>query len=82
MTVQARAAESPPDITDMQHQIDALNGEKETAVAAQDFTRAAHLRDECDKLKSTLQARQKEWRERGGVRTVVDAASVTEAPRK
>jgi ATP-dependent Clp protease ATP-binding subunit ClpA len=38
-------------ITELAAQIDQLNEEKEQAVADQDFERAAHLRDQADKIK-------------------------------
>ena len=41
----------PPDLKDLDEQIEQLNQEKEAAVAEQDFEKAAHLRDQADKLK-------------------------------
>src|SRR5262249_16346844 len=39
------------ELKDIDAQIEQLNQEKETAVAEQDFEKAAHLRDQADKLK-------------------------------
>src|SRR5687767_2119849 len=50
---------------------EALNRQKEEAVANQDFEQAARLRDQADKLKKKKQQITKEWREKsrenGGV---------------
>ncbi|MDR1958093.1 MAG: ATP-dependent Clp protease ATP-binding subunit [Planctomycetaceae bacterium] len=61
----------PPDLADLDQQIEKLNHEKEAAVAAQDFEKAAAFRDQADKIKKKKLDIQKEWRERsqqtGGV---------------
>ncbi len=41
----------PPDLKEIDEQVDRLNKEKEEAVANQDFEKAATLRDQADKLK-------------------------------
>ena len=52
-------------------EVEALNRQKEEAVANQDFEQAAALRDQADKLKKKKQQITKEWREKsrenGGV---------------
>src|SRR5439155_27018327 len=45
-------------------QIEQLNQEKEAAVAEQDFEKAAHLRDQADKLKKKKEQVNREWREK------------------
>src|SRR5438552_9252557 len=49
--VRLKAMTRPPDLKDIDGQIEQLNTEKEAAVAEQDFEKAAHLRDQADKLK-------------------------------
>ena len=49
--VRLKAMTRPPDLKEMDGQIERLNQEKEAAVAEQDFEKAAHLRDQADKLK-------------------------------
>ena len=49
--VRLKAMTRPPDLKDLDGQIEQLNQEKEAAVAEQDFEKAAHLRDQADKLK-------------------------------
>src|SRR3989454_9591075 len=46
--VRLRAMTRPPDLKELDGQIEKLNQEKESAVAEQDFEKAAHLRDQAD----------------------------------
>jgi ATP-dependent Clp protease ATP-binding subunit ClpC len=54
----------PPDLKEIDQQIEQLNQEKESAVAEQDFEKAASLRDQADKLKKKKENVQKEWRDK------------------
>ena len=54
----------PPDLKEIDEQIERLNAEKESAVAEQDFEKAASLRDQADKLKKKKDTVAKEWREK------------------
>ena len=54
----------PPDLKEIDEQIEKLNTEKESAVAEQDFEKAATLRDQADKLKKKKDSLTKEWREK------------------
>ncbi len=54
----------PPDLKELDEQIERLNQDKEEAVANQDFERAAALRDQADKLKKKKEEINREWRER------------------
>ena len=54
----------PPDLKELDEQIERLNQDKEEAVANQDFERAASLRDQADKLKKKKETITREWRER------------------
>ena len=54
----------PPDLKELDEQIERLNQDKEEAVANQDFERAAALRDQADKLKKKKETINREWRER------------------
>ena len=49
--VRLKAMTRPPDLKELDEQIEQLNQEKEEAVANQDFEKAARLRDQADKLK-------------------------------
>jgi len=59
--VRLRAMTKPPNLKDLEKQIEQLTGDKEEAVTSQDFERAASLRDEADKLRRRLEAIQEEW---------------------
>jgi ATP-dependent Clp protease ATP-binding subunit ClpC len=62
--VRLKAMTRPPDLKDIDAQIEQLNQEKEAAVAEQDFEKAAHLRDLADKLKKKKETITREWREK------------------
>jgi ATP-dependent Clp protease ATP-binding subunit ClpC len=62
--VRLKAMTRPPDLKELDEQIERLNQDKEEAVANQDFERAASLRDQADKLKKKKEMITREWRER------------------
>ncbi|HYV37313.1 MAG TPA: ATP-dependent Clp protease ATP-binding subunit [Gemmataceae bacterium] len=62
--VRLKAMTRPPDLKELDSQIEQLNQEKESAVAEQDFEKAAHLRDQADKLKKKKEQINREWREK------------------
>jgi ATP-dependent Clp protease ATP-binding subunit ClpC len=62
--VRLKAMTRPPDLKELDEQIERLNQDKEEAVANQDFERAAALRDQADKLKKKKEQITREWRER------------------
>jgi ATP-dependent Clp protease ATP-binding subunit ClpC len=62
--VRLKAMTRPPDLKDIDEEVERLNKEKEEAVANQDFEKAAALRDQADKLKKKKTQVQQEWREK------------------
>ncbi len=62
--VRLRAMTRPPDLKDIDEEVERLNKEKEEAVANQDFEKAAALRDQADKLKKKKETITREWREK------------------
>src|SRR5215208_4176017 len=62
--IRLKAMTRPPNLKDIDEQIEKLNHDKEAAVAEQDFEKAASLRDQADKLKKKKEQVTKEWRER------------------
>src|SRR5687767_4375840 len=62
--VRLRQMTRPPDLKEIDTQIEQLNQEKEAAVAEQDFEKAAHLRDKADKVKKEKERKEREWREK------------------
>ncbi|QDU54717.1 ATP-dependent Clp protease ATP-binding subunit [Aeoliella mucimassa] len=69
--VRLKSMSKPPNLKEIDEEVEALNNQKEEAVASQDFEKAASLRDQADKLKKKKQQIHKEWREKsrenGGV---------------
>ena len=62
--VRLRAMTRPPDLKEIDEEVERLNKEKEDAVANQDFEKAASLRDQADKLKKKKENITREWREK------------------
>jgi len=77
--VRMAATTKPPDLKAMEEEIERLNAEKELAVASQDFERAARLRDQAQKLRATVQATMRQWREKvEEAEGIVDAEVIAE----
>jgi len=62
--VRLKGMTKPPDLKEIDEEVERLNKEKEEAVANQDFEKAAALRDQADKLKKKKQTMTKDWREK------------------
>jgi ATP-dependent Clp protease ATP-binding subunit ClpC len=62
--VRLRAMTRPPDLKEIDEEIEQLNKAKEEAVANQDFEKAASLRDQADKLKKKKEQITRDWREK------------------
>jgi ATP-dependent Clp protease ATP-binding subunit ClpC len=62
--VRLRSMSKPPDLKEIDEEVERLNKEKEEAVANQDFEKAAALRDQADKLKKKKDTITKEHREK------------------
>jgi ATP-dependent Clp protease ATP-binding subunit ClpC len=62
--VRLRTMTRPPDMKEYDNEIERLNGEKEEAVANQDFEKAAQLRDQAEKLRKKKEQLTREWWEK------------------
>jgi ATP-dependent Clp protease ATP-binding subunit ClpC len=81
--VRLKAMTRPPDLKEIDAQIEQLNQEKEAAVAEQDFEKAAHLRDQADKLKKKKETVTREWRDKAKeIDGVVDEEVIAEVVSK
>ncbi len=81
--VRLRSTTRPPDVRELQAQIDQLAKDKDEAVAVQDFERAARMRDQAEKLMKRLKQIQDEWeRESQEVAGVVDEDVIGEVVSK
>src|SRR5690606_15177953 len=73
----------PPDLKELEEEIERMNTQKEEAVANQDFEKAASLRDQADKLKKKKETITREWRQKSKETDgVVDAEVVAEVVAK
>jgi ATP-dependent Clp protease ATP-binding subunit ClpC len=81
--VRLKAMTRPPDLKEIDGQIEQLNQEKEAAVAEQDFEKAAHLRDMADKKKKEKERITRDWREKSKeIDGVVDDEVIAEVVSK
>ena len=62
--VRLKAMTKPPDLKEIDEEVEKLNKEKEEAVANQDFEKAAALRDQADKLKKKKTTMTRDWRDK------------------
>jgi ATP-dependent Clp protease ATP-binding subunit ClpC len=62
--VHLKSMTRPPDLKEIDEEVERLNKEKEDAVANQDFEKAASLRDQADKLKKKKHTITRQWREK------------------
>jgi ATP-dependent Clp protease ATP-binding subunit ClpC len=62
--VHLKSMTRPPDLKEIDEEVEKLNKQKEDAVANQDFEKAASLRDQADKLRAKKQTITHEWREK------------------
>ena len=62
--VRLRTMTRPPDLKEIDEEVEKLNKDKEDAVANQDFEKAANLRDQAEKLKKKKEKITQEWREK------------------
>ena len=71
--VRLQAFVAPPDLKDMEKELEILQKEKEAAVDGQEFEKAAELRDQEQKLRAELDERRESWKQRkSGTDLVVD----------
>jgi ATP-dependent Clp protease ATP-binding subunit ClpC len=61
--IHLKAMTRPPAVSDVEAQLDRLNGEKEEAVARSAYERAAELRNQIDELKLHKEEMLRQWRE-------------------
>ena len=62
--VRLRTMTRPPDLKEIDEEVETLNKDKEDAVANQDFEKAARLRDQAEKLRAKKEQITADWREK------------------
>ena len=81
--VRLKSMTKPPDLADLEEQIELLAIEKDSAVKSADYEKAAELRDKAEKLRKEKERIQQEWRKRTNeVDGVVDEEVVAEVVSK
>ncbi len=77
--VRLKSMVRPPDLKELEEEIQRLNASKEDAVAEQQFEKAANFRDQADKLRRKKEQLTEEWREKSQQTDgVVDAEVIAE----
>lgn len=59
--VRLRTHTAPPNLKELEQKLDKVRGEKDAAVQAQEFEKAAGLRDQEQKVRQELESRKSEW---------------------
>ncbi|MBX3459635.1 MAG: ATP-dependent Clp protease ATP-binding subunit [Planctomycetes bacterium] len=65
--VRLRSMSKPPDLSDLNGEIDRLESEKDEAISNQEYEKAAQLRDKAMQLRKEKERMQREWREQANV---------------
>jgi ATP-dependent Clp protease ATP-binding subunit ClpC len=75
--VRLQAFTMPPELKELEQRVEELRKEKEAAVAAQEFEKAAQLRDQEHKMRQELETARSNWRQqKGGDEVVVDEQDI------
>lgn len=69
--VRLQSFSPPPELKELEANLDKLRTEKEAAIAGQEFEQAARLRDEEQQMREDLEIKQKEWKRTGSDNIVV-----------
>ena len=81
--IRLRSMTKPPDLAELEEQIELLSIEKEEAVKGADYEKAAELRDRAEKLRKERERLQQEWRQRmNEIDGIVDEEVVAEVVSK
>ncbi len=81
--IRLKSMSKPPNMADIEEQIERLSIEKDNAVRAADYERAAELRDKAEELRKKKETLQKEWRNKAKeVDGVVDEDVIAEVVSK
>ncbi|MCC5828199.1 MAG: ATP-dependent Clp protease ATP-binding subunit [Phycisphaeraceae bacterium] len=81
--IRLKSMSKPPDLAEIESQIERLSVDKEEAVRAADYERAAELRDQAETLRRKKEEIQQKWRDRSKeVDGVVDEEVIAEVVSK
>ncbi|MFM9959572.1 MAG: ATP-dependent Clp protease ATP-binding subunit [Phycisphaerales bacterium] len=81
--VRLKSMSKPPDLSEIEAQIEKLSISKDEAVKAADYEKAAELRDQAEKLRKKKETIQQEWRDKSKEQCgVVDEEAIAEVVSK
>ncbi len=81
--IRLKSMSKPPNLSEIEEQIERLTAEKDEAVKQADYERAAQLRDQAEELRRRKEEEQQKWREQAkAVDGVVDEETVAEVVSK
>jgi len=82
--VRIKSMAKPPNLAELEAQIERLSADKDEAVKAADYERAAELRDQAEQLRRSKEQAQREWREKRASEYdgVVDEEAIAEVVSK
>ncbi len=73
--IRIKSLTAPPDVMELEEKLENIRHEKEAAITAQEYEKAATLRDEEKKLNDELKKQKESWKDEN----IGDTAKVTEA---
>ncbi len=76
--VRLKAFVPPADVKEIEQRLAKTRTEKEAAIAAQEYERAASLRDDEKKIQEELDNKQKQWKQTGGERITVTGEDIAQ----
>ncbi len=76
--VRLKAFVPPADVKEIEQRLAKTRTEKEAAIAAQEYERAASLRDDEKNIQEELETKQKEWKQTGGERITVTGEDIAQ----
>ncbi|MBI3835854.1 MAG: ATP-dependent Clp protease ATP-binding subunit [Planctomycetes bacterium] len=77
--VRLKSMTKPPDLAELEHDIEQLSAEKDEAVKNADYERAAQIRDKLDAIKNKKKTMQREWRDHSKeIEGIVDEEIIAE----
>jgi ATP-dependent Clp protease ATP-binding subunit ClpC len=65
--IRLRSMSKPPDLSELNAEIDKLEAEKDEAISNQEYEKAAQLRDKAMQLRKQKERKQREWREQANI---------------
>ncbi|QXM07409.1 ATP-dependent Clp protease ATP-binding subunit [Crassaminicella indica] len=76
--IRLKIVTQPPELKDLEEKLEELAKEKEEAISAQDFERAARVRDEEKQIKEELENRKNNWKVKGNQEASVGEEEIAE----